>query len=147
MLFLSNYERSNFLYCFLFSDLITACIWIERRNMCYQSILVICFQQSSFICIFSLTENSLLYLNYCIPVEFTVFQNTNCIHGKNIFRYQVAVVMLFWAQQRKLYAKYSTEVCEMKSRLVVCCHPQIKIGCVRTIKFSLKLSFLISHFC
>ena len=32
MVFLSNYERSSFLSFFPFSDLITDCIWIERRN-------------------------------------------------------------------------------------------------------------------
>ena len=32
MVFLSNYERTNFSSYFRFSDLITDCIWIERRN-------------------------------------------------------------------------------------------------------------------
>ena len=32
MVFLSNYDRSNFLSYFPFSDLISDCIWIERRN-------------------------------------------------------------------------------------------------------------------
>ena len=32
MVFLLNYERSSFLCFFPFSDLITDCIWIERRN-------------------------------------------------------------------------------------------------------------------
>ena len=33
----------------------------------------------------------LVYVNYCIPVEFTVSQNANCIHRKTISCYQVAV--------------------------------------------------------
>ena len=32
IMFLSNYDRNNFLSYFPFSDLITNCIWIERRN-------------------------------------------------------------------------------------------------------------------
>ena len=33
MVFLSNYKRSGFLYFFFpFIDLITDCIWIEKRN-------------------------------------------------------------------------------------------------------------------
>ena len=56
-----------------------------------------------------------MYVNYCIPVEFTVFQNANYfIHRKNISRYQVAVVTLFWAQKRKLHAKYSSKVLSSK---------------------------------
>ena len=32
MVFLSNYDRSNFLSYFPFSDLISDCVWIERRK-------------------------------------------------------------------------------------------------------------------
>ena len=39
----------------------------------------------------------------------------NCVHRKSISCYQVAVVTSFWAQERKLNAKCSTRVCEMKS--------------------------------
>ena len=33
MVFLSNYGRSNFLSYFLFSDLITDCVWIEGERV------------------------------------------------------------------------------------------------------------------
>ena len=47
-----------------------------------------------------------MYINYCIPVEFTVFQNASCIHKQSNYHtcYQVAMVTLFWAQKRKLDA-------------------------------------------
>ena len=56
-----------------------------------------------------------MYINYCITAEFNVFQNANCKHRKTISCYQVAVVTLFLAEKRKLEAKYSTRVFEIKS--------------------------------
>ena len=51
----------------------------------------------------------MIYVNYYIPVEFTIFQNANCIHRKTISCYQVAVVTWFWAQKVS-DAKYSTNL-------------------------------------
>ena len=81
------------------------------------------FSKPLFICSFDFEQpalelfikNNYEYVNYCIPVEFTVFQNANCIHRKTTSCCQVALVLLFWAQKRKLDAKYSTKVSEMKS--------------------------------
>ena len=86
------------------------------------------------------------YANCCIPAEFTVFQNDNCIHRKNISCYQVAMVTLFWAQRIKLDAKYSTRVCKMKSLPRSLLPPLNYNGLCQDNDVSLKLSFLISIF-
>ena len=92
------------------------------------------FSKSLFICnfFFDWEQPALevfIKLNYCVPVEFTVFQNASCIHRKTISCYQVAVVALFWVQERKL---------QMQNTLlesVKCCYPWIKIDRVRTMMF------------
>ena len=58
-----------------------------------------------------------MYVNYCIPIEWTVFQSPSCMHRQNPYHtcYQVVMVTLFWAQKRKLDAECSIRVCEMKS--------------------------------
>ena len=67
---------------------------------------------------------------------------------KNFFcyGYQVAVVTLFWVQERKLDERYSARVCEMKSLTCSLLPPLNQIDCARKMTFSLKLSFLISIF-
>ena len=60
----------------------------------------------------------MIFVNYCIPVEFTALQVASCIHRQIPYHtcYQVAMTPLFWVQKGKLNAKYSTRACEMKSK-------------------------------
>ena len=89
--------------------------------------------------------------NYCITVQFIVFQNANCIHGQSSYYtcYQVAVVTLFWAEKRKLTEKYSPRVCEIK-RQTCCLIPSLnqnrlcQHGDVFTQNFILELKFLLT---
>ena len=49
------------------------------------------------------------------PSRIYCFSERQLYTQKNISCYQVAMATLFWAQERKLDAKYSNGVCEMKS--------------------------------